>query len=275
MISVTPDLREEALIGEFADALDNDELTVHYQPKVSLIEAPDHPIEDVEALVRWQHPERGLLGPDAFLGIAERANLLLPLTLVVAMQAFAQASAWRERGLNLSVALNIAPQLLTNLNLPDEIAALAQDHDIPTQQVMLEITEVGVMEDTHLAMDILTRFRLKGFHLSLDDFGTGVSSLGQLYRMPFSELKIDQSFVRDVCTSGEASVIVRTMVEMAHNLNLSVCAEGVEDRETLEFLMRCGCDKAQGYLISRPVPGNALFDFGPVWNPDASLEMAG
>lgn len=275
IITVTPDLGAAALTGEFPDALDNGELTVHYQPKANLIKAPGHTVDGVEALVRWQHPERGLLGPDMFLGIAERANLLMPLTSAVATLAFAQMSAWRERGLNMSVALNIAPQLLTNLNLPDEIAALAQEHDIPTQQVMLEITESGVMEDTHLAMDILTRFRLKGFQLSLDDFGTGVSSLAQLYRMPFSELKVDQSFIRDVGTSDEASVIVRTTVEMAHNLNLSVCAEGIEDRETLEFLMKCGCDKAQGYFISRPVPGDALFAFGPVWSPVASLERAG
>ncbi len=265
MISATPYLREEALIGEFADALKAGQLTVFYQPKVSLNLGPEHSIEDVEALVRWQHPERGLLTPDAFLGIAERANLLLPLTRAVAKQAFAQVSAWKEKGLEMSVAVNVAPQLLTNLELPDEIAELARENGVPTERVMLEITEVGVMEDTHLAMDILARFRLKGFHLSLDDFGTGFSSLAQLYRMPFSELKIDQSFVRDVSESDEARVIVRTMTEMAHNLNLSVCAEGVEDRETLEFLMTCGCDKAQGYLISKPVPGDALIEMGSTW----------
>ena len=275
LISVTLDLREEALIGELADALENDQLTVFYQPKVSLTVAPDHPIEDVEALVRWQHPERGLLTPDAFLGIAERANLLLPLTRAVAKQAFRQVAAWEAKGLKMSVAVNIAPQLLTNLDLPDEITELARENGVSTERVMLEITEVGVMEDPHLAMDILTRFRLKGFHLSLDDFGTGSSSLTQLYRMPFSELKIDQSFVRDVSENDAARIIVRTMVQMAHNLNLSVCAEGVEDRETLEFRMTCGCDKAQGYLISKPVPGDAVIEMGSTWNSETIREKTG
>ncbi len=274
MISVTPDLREEAMIEEFADALEGDQLTAFYQPKVSLTMGPDHPVEDVEALVRWQHPERGLLTPDAFLAIAGRANLLLPLTRAVARQAFAQVAAWEAKGLKMSVAVNVAPQLLTNLDLPDEIAELARENGVSTKRVILEITEVGVMEDTVLAMDILARFRLKGFHLSLDDFGTGFSSLAQLYRMPFSELKIDQSFVRDVSKSDEARVIVRTIAEMARNLNLLVCAEGVEDRETLEFLMTCGCDKAQGYLISKPVPGDALLEIGPVWNPGRPREKA-
>lgn len=275
MISVTPDLREEALIEELADALEAGQLTAYYQPKASLITGPPHPVEDVEALVRWRHPERGLLTPDAFLGIAERANLLLPLTLAVARQAFAQVVAWDAKGLKMSVAVNVAPQMLTNLHLPDEIVELAREIGVSTKRVMLEITETGVMEDPHLAMDILARFRLKGFHLSLDDFGTGFSSLAQLYRMPFSELKIDQSFVRDVSKSDEARVIVRTMAEMARNLNLSVCAEGVEDSETLEFLMTCGCDKAQGYLISKPVPGDALLEIGPLWYPGQSLEKAG
>ena len=275
MISVAPDLCEEALIEELADALETGQLTAYYQPKASLITGPPHPVEDVEALVRWRHPERGLLTPDAFLGIAERANLLLPLTLAVARQAFAQVVAWDAKGLKMSVAVNVAPQMLTNLHLPDEIVELAREIGVSTKRVMLEITETGVMEDPHLAMDILTRFRLKGLHLSLDDFGTGFSSLAQLYRMPFSELKIDQSFVRDVSKSDEARVIVRTMAEMARNLNLSVCAEGVEDSETLEFLMTCGCDKAQGYLISKPVPGDALLEIGPLWYPGRSLEKAG
>lgn len=274
MISVTPDLREEALVGELAQALEADQLTIVYQPKARLGPAAAHAIEDVEALVRWQHPSRGLLPPKEFLGLAERANLLLPLTRAVAKQAFHQVKAWKNKGLDMSVALNISPQLLTNLDLPDEIAREARENGVSSNKVILEITEVGVMEDTHLAMDILTRFRLKGFRLSLDDFGTGFSSLSQLYRMPFSELKIDQSFVKDVSTSDEARVIVRTMVEMAHNLNLTVCAEGVEDRETLAFLKACGCDKAQGYFISRPLAGFAMIEFGSTWNPEPRREKS-
>jgi EAL domain-containing protein (putative c-di-GMP-specific phosphodiesterase class I)/ActR/RegA family two-component response regulator len=266
MISVTPNLREEALIGEFTEALNNDQLTVFYQPKTILTVESHHPIKEVEALVRWQHPERGLLAPAAFLNIVERANLFSAMTIVVASQAFKQVAVWEKNGLTISVAVNFAPQLLTNLSLPDEIAQLAREFGVPAERVVIEITEAGVMDDPHLAMDILTRFRLKGFRLSLDDFGTGFSSLTHLYHMPFSELKIDQSFVRDICKNDEARIIVGTMIDMARNLNLSVCAEGVDSREVLDFLLTRGCEKAQGYFISKPVSAKELEAFVVEWN---------
>lgn len=248
-------------VHELDAAISNGQLVVHYQPKISLRSAANGSLREVEALVRWQHPVHGMLSPDRFLFAIQETGLLLSLTRVVVTSACRQIRKWSEFGKTMCVAVNIAPQLLTNLSLPDEIASLAEQNDVETSQLIIEITESGVMEDTARAMDILTRFRLKGFRLSLDDFGTGFSSLIHLYRMPFVELKIDQSFVRDVGANEEARVIVRATTEMAHQLNLSVCAEGVESEDDLNFLLLAGCDKAQGYFISRPIAGEQVANF--------------
>lgn len=246
---------------ELDEAISNGQLRTVYQPKVTLQSAGAGTIREAEGLVRWQHPDFGLLTPDKFLSAIEEAGLMLPLTMAVVTEACHQIRRWRELGQSMCVAVNLAPQLLTDLTLPDEIAALVKRNGVETTRIIIEITESGVMKDPARAMDILTRFRLKGFRLSLDDFGTGFSSLVQLYRMPFVELKIDQSFVREVDTSEEARVIVRATTEMAHRLNLTVCAEGVESEDDLNFLALTGCDKAQGYYISRPINGADLTDF--------------
>lgn len=242
-------------------AIDNSELTTFYQPKVALSATSEPFATEVEALVRWQHPVDGILTPDKFLDAIVEYELLLPMTHAVVGNVCRQMKKWDQLDMPVSVAVNVAPQLLTNLSLPDEIATLAAQHGIDTRRIIVEITETGVMEDTARATDILTRFRLKGFRLSLDDFGTGFSSLIQLYRMPFVELKIDQSFVRDLAANEEACVIVRAMTDMAHRLGLTVCAEGVENGNDLQFLSLAGCDKAQGYFISRPFSGDKITDF--------------
>jgi len=261
---------------ELDRAIATGELVPHYQPKINLRSATNGSLREVEALVRWQHPLYGLLGPDKFLHAIQDSRLLLPLTRAVVISACRQIREWSNHGREMCVAVNIAPQLLTELSLPDEIASLAEQHAVDTSQFIVEITESGVMENTARAMDILTRFRLKGFRLSLDDFGTGFSSLTQLYRMPFVEIKIDQSFVRDVGTNEEARVIVRATTEMAHRLNLSVCAEGVESEDDLNFLILAGCDKAQGYFISRPIAGEhvANFAFAGISRPEPVQERA-
>ncbi len=246
---------------ELDAAISKGELIAHYQPKMSLHDGVNGRVAEVEALVRWQHPVHGLLMPDKFLGAVADTGLLLPMTRAVVLCACRQVRETEELGQTLCVAVNIAPQLLTDLTLPDEVAAVVEQNNVDTSQIIIEITESGVMEDTVRAMDILTRFRLKGFRLSLDDFGTGFSSLIQLYRMPFVELKVDQSFVRDIGVSEEARVIVRATTEMAHRLNLTVCAEGVETADDLKFLSLAGCDKAQGYFISRPIDGDRLVNF--------------
>ena len=253
---------------ELASAIENGEIRPHFQPKALLQPAYGRPVNEVEALVRWHHPVHGLLTPDKFLPLAEETGLLLPMTHAVAIAACRQILDWDAAGMSMTVAINIAPQLLVNLSLPDEITALAADHGVECSRLILEITESGVMADVARAMDILTRFRIKGFLLSLDDFGTGFSSLIQLYRMPFGEIKIDRSFVKDISVNEEARVIVQATIELAHRLDLTACAEGVETLEDLRFLSQIGCDKAQGYFISKPIPGEKMRDFVRARNDD-------
>lgn len=261
LLAMQSEFSESVTEQELVAAIDNGELVAHYQPKAALPVTSRSTSTEVEALVRWQNPVNGLLTPNKFLGAVEKFDLFLPMTHAVVAGVCRQMREWDRLNIPVSVAVNVAPQLLTNLSLPDEIAALAEQHGIDTMRLIIEITETGVMEDTARAADILTRFRIKGFRLSLDDFGTGFSSLIQLYRMPFMELKIDQSFVRDVGANEEARVIVYAMTEMAHRLGLTVCAEGVETIGDLRFLSTAGCDKAQGYFISPPVPGEKITDF--------------
>ena len=165
---------------------------------------------------------------------------------------------WKKASSPVSVAINMSANMLQDLTLPDVLGATLNEHDVSASQLIVEVTETGVMEDISRTMDILSRLRLKGMHVSIDDFGTGFSSLVQLYRMPFSELKIDKSFVLDVARNDEAKVIIRSIVDLAHNLGVDVCAEGVETRNALEFLQSLRCDAVQGFLIGRPMPPEDL-----------------
>lgn len=236
------------------DALAAGQLVVHYQPKLNLRAEPVPAVEASEALVRWEHPRLGLLMPASFVPAAEQTDLILPMTEFVLDTAIEQLTRWQAVAPSLAVAVNLAPALLTDLDLPDRVSGILQRHRVDPSRLVLEVTESAAMADTAVTMDILTRLRLKGIALSLDDFGTGYSSLVQLYRMPFSEMKIDRSFVGEIGDNDEAAVIVRSITELAHNLGLSVCAEGVETERALAFLRSVGCDQAQGYLIGRPMP---------------------
>jgi EAL domain-containing protein (putative c-di-GMP-specific phosphodiesterase class I)/AmiR/NasT family two-component response regulator len=229
------------------------EFVVYYQPKVRLEAGKAPVIEGLEALVRWNHPQHGLLAPDSFIPLAEQEGVIGQLTDLVLDISFDDLRAFMEKK-DLFLSVNFAAQLLDDLEMPDRLAKMANERRLPLDHIILEITETGVMRDAIRVMDVLTRFRLKGFGLSMDDFGTGYSSLVQLYRMPFSELKIDKSFVMDVDSSEEARAIIRSAILLGHELKLSVCAEGVETQSALDFLYSLGCDKAQGYLIGRPMP---------------------
>jgi EAL domain-containing protein (putative c-di-GMP-specific phosphodiesterase class I) len=240
--------------GDLSQAIKDDQLIVHYQPKVDLGSERQWDIKACEALVRWEHPRYGLLMPDRFIALAENSDLILPLTNCVLGMVLRQLREWDKDGLALSVAVNIAPQLLGDLALPDKISGLVSGFDVSPSRLILEITETGAMTDTSLTMDILTRFRLKGFGLSIDDFGTGYSSLIQLHRMPFNEMKIDRSFVMELIDNEESKKIVSSIAGLGHSLGLSLCAEGIEDEEALMFLRSLECETGQGYLISRPVP---------------------
>lgn len=259
---------------ELSTAINEKQLLLHYQPKMSLDVIEKAVITGVEALVRWQHPRLGLIYPDSFIALAERSGLIAGLTDSVIDLAIEQLNIWHKEGLELTVAVNISPYNLTDLQMPDRIAKRIQDAGLKPSSFILEITESAAMGNIELTTDILTRFRLKGFALSMDDFGTGFSSLIQLYRLPFSELKIDRSFIMEVNHNEEAKIIVKSIVDLAKNLGLTTCAEGVETKFILDYCRKIGCNNIQGYHISKPLPANELSNFLKTFQFDAPLPEA-
>lgn len=260
------DSYESIGVEELRSAIEDGQLCVHYQPKIARTAAGTWNIEGAEALVRWMHPERGLLAPGSFIPLAEESDLMLPLTNCVMHETVKQLAKWTASGLSLTVAVNVAAQALTDLQFPDVLSTLLQRYGVDNHRLILEITETTAMQDPNTTMDILARLRLKQIELAVDDFGTGFSSLQQLYYMPFSELKIDSSFVKDIPESEEAMTIVKTIVQLAHNLNMKVCAEGVETTACFQFIDEIGCDKLQGFLISKAVPADEFEDLVHRWS---------
>ncbi len=241
------------------------EIVPYYQPKASLVEH-GWVIDGVEALARWQHPRLGIVMPDEFVPLAERTGVIGDLTSAVLGAALAQMADWNEQGLRLSCAVNLPPTLVTDLSFPDRVAELLAKHHLDGSQLALEITETATMQNPTVTMDILTRLRVKRVGLSLDDFGTGYSSLTQLYQMPFNEMKIDKSLVTNIPHSREANTMVGSLVELGHNLGLKICAEGVENRAALDLLAIMGCDRCQGFFISRAVPAGEIPSLVNRWN---------
>lgn len=252
--------------SDLSRAIDHGQISVHYQPKVTRRSPGRWVIEGAEALARWRHPDLGPVSPGRFIPLAEANGLINRLTDYVLQAALLQSRQWDEQGLKLSMAINLSPQLLNDLGFPDRVAQQAVETGADPRRIVFEITESAAMADPGTSMDVLTRLRVKNFGLSIDDFGTGFSSLKQLYLMPFSELKIDTSFVLDVCDHDDARIMVETMVLLAHKLQLTACAEGVETQEALDFLDQCGCDRAQGYFIGRPMPGGDIPACVRSWN---------
>jgi EAL domain-containing protein (putative c-di-GMP-specific phosphodiesterase class I) len=239
-----------ALIGELRRAMDETELVLYYQPKVNLRTGR---AEGVEALARWHHPERGLLSPDEFIPLAERSNLLRPMTLYLLDSAMRQANAWRTRGLDVSVSVNLSMQNLIDLRLPNDLARLLTSWRLPPGSLELEITESTIMADHRRAMTILTRLHKMGIVLSVDDFGTGYSSLAYLQNLPVDAIKIDKSFCMSMNEDAGNATIVQSTIDLGHNLGLKVVAEGVETAEAYKTLAELGCDYAQGFFLSRPL----------------------
>lgn len=252
-------------VADLRRAIAAGELVPYYQPKATLVDS-GWAIDGVEALLRWQHPRLGLVMPDEFIPLAERTGLISDLTNSVLASALQQVKAWNDQGLKLSCAVNLTPTLVTDLSFPDRLAALLAEHGLDGSQLVLEITETATMQDPTTTMDILTRLRVKRIGLSLDDFGTGYSSLTQLYQMPFNEMKIDKSLVTNVPHSREANTMVGSLIELGHNLGLKICAEGVENRAALDLLAIMGCDRCQGFVISRAVPADFIPGFIDHWN---------
>ncbi len=243
------------LIGELPQAIAAHELIVMYQPQIDLGTGL---MTGAEALVRWQHPRYGLLGPDAFLPMAEQIGLMRPLTLHVLDQALADLAGWRRQGFDVSVAVNLAAPNLIDLALPGDVAQLLDKWGIEPHHLRLEVTETIIGADPVRVGEILTLLRDMGVIIALDDFGTGSSSLSFLRKLPVDELKIDKSFVFGMDRDPHAAAIVRAVVTLAHELELKAVAEGVETDGVRKLLVECGCDHAQGFLFGRPIPPKEL-----------------
>ncbi|MDA0180645.1 EAL domain-containing protein [Solirubrobacter phytolaccae] len=240
-----------ALIGELPDAIESGQIVVHYQPKFDL---QNGGVRGAEALVRWEHPQFGLLGPGAFLPLAEQTGLMRPLTLRVLDDALGQCARWQAAGLRLPVAVNLGAPNLLDLGLPVDVKALLEKWELDPSMLLLEITETIVAADPVRVIEIMSKLGELGIELSLDDFGTGSSSLSYLRELPVQELKIDKSFILGMDEDPEAATIVQTIVDLAHNLGLRAVGEGIETEEAHRLLTESGCDYGQGFLIGRPMP---------------------
>ncbi len=247
--------RRLTLLGELRDAIENGGLLLNYQPKVDI---SSHRIIAVESLVRWQHPEHGLLPPDEFISLAERTGLIRPLTYWVLEEALKQCAEWQNRGFKIDVAVNVPVSVLLDSAFPDRLEALLKERHMAARRLVVEITESSLMEDQEYALQLLSHISSMGIRISIDDFGTGYSSLAYLRRLPVSEIKIDQSFVMGMLENENDEVIVRATIGLAHNLGMSVIAEGVAEAAILKKLAIWGCDLAQGHYISPPVEAKQI-----------------
>jgi EAL domain-containing protein (putative c-di-GMP-specific phosphodiesterase class I) len=239
-------------------ALVQDEIVVHYQP---IIDVDDLRVRGAEGLVRWQHPEHGLIPPGAFVQTVEQTGLIGPLTRHVLERSIAECAAWRKDGRHMTVAVNLSVRNLLDRDLPKEIERLLSTYGLPPEALQLEITESMIMSDPERALATVSRLSKLGVRLSVDDFGTGYSSLANLRKMPIDELKIDRSFVSPMLRNESDLIIVRSTINLGHDLGLNVIAEGVEDSSTLEQLAVLGCDLAQGYHVSKPMPADVFNDW--------------
>jgi len=255
---------------ELENAILTDQLEMHYQPQINIKTGK---VLGLEALVRWQHPEHGLIFPDSFISLAENNNLIGDLTARVIKLSLEQALKWQSEDINLHISVNISSENIKSLLLPEQLSKLLKLNSLSPSVLTLEVTESSLMGQLVTSLDILTRLRMKGIELSIDDFGTGYSSLSQLYRMPFTELKVDKSFVMNLNNDEEARGIVKTCIMLGHELKMLIVAEGVENKDILNKLNEMGCDIAQGYYIARPMPAAEL----SLWlkNYDASKVISG
>jgi diguanylate cyclase len=244
-----------ALVSELRQAVGAKGLILHYQPKCSI---KDGKFAGVEALVRWQHPQRGLLSPGAFIPIAEREGIMRDLTIDVLDRALMQQRRWRTNGLRIPVAVNLSAASLIDSRLPDDVQTLITRHEANPADLELEITEDTLMQDPNRALAVIARISEMGVSFSLDDFGTGYSCLAQLKRLPVKSLKIDRSFIMNMTNSSDDTNIVQSAIQLGHSLNLSVVAEGIESPEHLRQLEDFGCDVAQGFHLGRPLPADEI-----------------
>jgi diguanylate cyclase (GGDEF)-like protein len=243
------------LINDLKHAIVDNQLELHYQPKLNLTSGI---VTHVEALVRWRHPSLGMIPPDNFIYIAEQTGQINALTQWVFTTTLKQYQLWREVGLDISVAVNISAENLKDNHFYQFICQAVEKFDVPAEKITLEVTESAVVDDPESAIALLQQFKTRGMRISIDDYGTGYSSLAQLKQLPVHELKIDKSFVQRLCDDEDDRIIVRSTIELAHNMGLSVVAEGIEDEFALNWLAKNNCELGQGYFISRPKHANEL-----------------
>ncbi|MFZ1997404.1 MAG: EAL domain-containing protein [Solirubrobacteraceae bacterium] len=255
------------IVGELRRALHQRELILHYQPKAFLRGGEIH---SVEALIRWNHPGRGLIGPDEFIPVAQETGLIKPLTLYVIEEALRQCRSWQDEGVRLAIAVNLSTRSLVDPDFPAQVAGLLERWGVEPSLLELEITESSMLADPARTKEILEQLAEMKIRLSIDDFGTGYSSLAYLKRLPVSEIKIDRSFVMNMDHDEDDAIIVRSTIDLGRNLGLDIVAEGVETAETWSVLTSLGCTAAQGYYLSRPVPGPDLL----VWLAERASQPA-
>ena len=254
--------KETLAAEELAHAIKNDELVLYFQPQVNIQTGE---LEGVEALVRWLHPEKGIVFPDQFIYLAEENNLIGDLTERVIYLAVKQNKKWEDKGFNIAISVNVSADNIISLNLPEKLKDLIDHYGVAAENIVVELTESAVMDELTAQLDVLNRLRMKGFQLSIDDFGTGYSSLSHLYQAPFTELKIDQSFIMRMLDDTEAMAIVKICIMLGKMLGMRVVAEGVETKEIYDILHGMNCDIAQGYYLSRPIPADELFEWAKLY----------
>jgi diguanylate cyclase (GGDEF)-like protein len=243
-----------SLMSDLPHAIADNQLEVYYQPTLNLNKNGHHHVTKAECLVRWHHPAYGFIPPDDFISLAEQSGSIVLLTQWVLKTALAQCQQWRQNGLDIGIAVNIAASDLFRGDLQNNVARLLKHYDIPSEKLTLEVTESEIMEDPKHACQVLSNLKDLGVRLSVDDYGTGYSSLAHLKQLPVHELKIDKSFVLDMARDQDDATIVKSTIELGHTMGLIIVAEGVEDSETLSLLSKLGCDYAQGFHMSKPLP---------------------
>lgn len=241
---------------ELLAAIENDEFVTYFQPQV---EIQTRRVVGVEALLRWKHPQSGLLAPADFIPLAEKTGAIIPLGQAALRAACVQARRWYDLGLhNLRVAVNVSPQQLRQADFPTRVAQMLQELDLPAQYLEAEVTESSFMHDPDCSVHTLNKLREMGMRIAIDDFGTGYSSLSYLKRLPIDSVKLDASFVKEATTDPDDAALVMAIITLAHNLRLKVIAEGIETEEQLQFLRLLRCDEGQGYLFGQPLPAEQI-----------------
>ncbi len=248
---------------ELRQALENEDVSVVYQPQINLT---SRKVIGVEALLRWKHPTKGEIPASYFIPLAETSDLINDVTVYTSKAAIKQLGIWKRDGLDLQMSINFSPKIFDDLDLPKKMATYTIEMGADISKIMIEVTETAIMSDVTRYMDILARLRMKGFNLAIDDFGIGHSSLQQLVRAPFSELKIDRIFVSKLDRDQECRTIVEVSILLAHKLGMHVVAEGIENKNIWNILCELGCDQGQGYWMGRPMPAREIEGWMKNWS---------